>query len=181
MSCKEPKLKKFLETPSPDKSSIHLYFFWLHRNFLFRQLSIKFIYAEKATRFCEISTVDLTVTTKDKSMVEISQNFVAFSEYMNVNCLRQKITRTQMNWTKVFQNGFRFNGNCIVKSWCDFLGRFLCWLCIYVPVFVSKVLEILWSTWLYYSRLANISLFQNDFRLNGNCIVKSWCVSESGR
>ena len=37
----------------------------------------------KAAKFCEISTVDLTVTTQDKSTVEISQNFVAFSEYMN--------------------------------------------------------------------------------------------------
>ena len=44
---------------------------------------LKFIYSEKATKFCEISTVDLTVTTQDKSKVEISQKFVAFSEYMN--------------------------------------------------------------------------------------------------
>jgi hypothetical protein len=33
----------------------------------------------------KISTVDLTVTTYDKSTVEILQNFVAFSEYMNFN------------------------------------------------------------------------------------------------
>ena len=44
---------------------------------------LKFIYSEKATKFCEISTIDLTVTTWDKSTVEISQKFVAFSEYMN--------------------------------------------------------------------------------------------------
>ena len=43
----------------------------------------KIIYSEKATKFCEISTVNLTVTTLDKSTVEISQKFVAFSEYMN--------------------------------------------------------------------------------------------------
>ena len=35
---------------------------------------VKFIYSEKATKFCEISTEDLTVTTFNKSMVEISQN-----------------------------------------------------------------------------------------------------------
>ena len=34
---------------------------------------VKFIYTEKATKFCEISTVDLTVTTWDKSTVEITQ------------------------------------------------------------------------------------------------------------
>ena len=42
---------------------------------------IKFVYSEKATKFCEISTVDLTVTTYNKSLVEILQKFVAFSEY----------------------------------------------------------------------------------------------------
>ena len=46
---------------------------------------LKFVYSEKATKFCEISTVDLTGTTSDKSTVEIAQNFVAFSEYMNFN------------------------------------------------------------------------------------------------
>ena len=44
---------------------------------------IKFIFSEKATNFCEISTVDLSDVVKDKFTVEISQNFVAFSEYMN--------------------------------------------------------------------------------------------------
>ena len=33
--------------------------------------------------FCEISTVDLSYVVTDKSTVEILQNFVAFSEYMN--------------------------------------------------------------------------------------------------
>ena len=44
---------------------------------------LKFIYSQKATQFCKISTVDLTVTIQDKSMVVISRKFVAFSEYMN--------------------------------------------------------------------------------------------------
>ena len=45
---------------------------------------LKFIYSEKATKFCEISTiVDLTGTTKDKYTADVSQIFVAFSEYMN--------------------------------------------------------------------------------------------------
>ena len=45
---------------------------------------LKFIYSEKATKFCEISTADLSYVVAVKSTVEISQNFVAFSEYMNV-------------------------------------------------------------------------------------------------
>ena len=54
-------------------------------NFFLKEHFLKFIYSEKATKFCEISTVDLTITTLDKSTVDISQNFVAFSEYMNFN------------------------------------------------------------------------------------------------
>jgi hypothetical protein len=45
--------------------------------------SVKFIYSEKATKFCEISTIDLSYVVKVKSTVEISQNFVGFLEYMN--------------------------------------------------------------------------------------------------
>ena len=46
-------------------------------------LEVKFIYSEKATKFCEISTLILSVCTVDKSKVEILQIFVAFSEYTN--------------------------------------------------------------------------------------------------
>ena len=44
---------------------------------------VKFIYSEKATKFCEISTLLLSYVVPVKSKVEISQNFVAISEYMN--------------------------------------------------------------------------------------------------
>ena len=44
---------------------------------------VKFIYSVKATKFFEIFTLLLTVCTVVKSKVKISQNFVAFSEYMN--------------------------------------------------------------------------------------------------
>ena len=46
-------------------------------------IKLKFIYFEKATIFCEISTVDVSYVVTVKSTVEISQKFVAFSEYMN--------------------------------------------------------------------------------------------------
>ena len=49
----------------------------------YRLVYVKFIYSEKATNFCEISTVNLSYVVMVKSTVEISQNFVAFSEYMN--------------------------------------------------------------------------------------------------
>ena len=52
---------------------------------------INLVYSEKATKFCEISTLLLSTVHTNKSKVEISQNFAAFSEYMNFdkrNCFR---------------------------------------------------------------------------------------------
>ena len=44
---------------------------------------LKFIYSEKATKFVEIFPLLLTTVHTVKSKGKISQNFVAFSEYMN--------------------------------------------------------------------------------------------------
>ena len=44
---------------------------------------LKFIYSEKATTFCEISTLLLSYVVPVKGKVEILQNVVTFSEYMN--------------------------------------------------------------------------------------------------
>ena len=41
------------------------------------------MYSEKATKFCEIFTLVLTTVYTVKSKIKISQNFVAYSEYMN--------------------------------------------------------------------------------------------------
>ena len=52
-------------------------------NFLLICDKLKFIYSEEATNFCKIFPLLLTVCTVVKSKGKISQNFVAFSEYMN--------------------------------------------------------------------------------------------------
>ena len=57
---------------------------------------VKFIYSEKNTKFCEIFTLLLTGTTQDKSKVKISQNFVAFSEYINFTCKYLSSTQTRL-------------------------------------------------------------------------------------
>ena len=49
----------------------------------FWQILVKFIYAEKATKFCEILTLLLSYVVPVKNKEEILQNFVAFSEYKN--------------------------------------------------------------------------------------------------
>ena len=48
-----------------------------------KKFIIKFIYSEQATKFCEISTENLSYVVPFKSTVEILQNFVVFSEYMD--------------------------------------------------------------------------------------------------
>ena len=68
MKILSSKLLNFYKFRASNSTSLHL---------------LKFKYSEKATKFCEISTADLTVTTYEKSTVEISQSFVAFSEYLN--------------------------------------------------------------------------------------------------
>ena len=52
-------------------------------NALENLLMLKFIYSEKATKFYKIFTLLLSYVVPVKSKVKISQNFVAFSEYMN--------------------------------------------------------------------------------------------------
>ena len=53
-------------------------------------VQVKFIYSEKAPKFCEIFPLLLTVCTVVKSKGKISQDFVAFSECMNFKyCMAQ--------------------------------------------------------------------------------------------
>ena len=49
---------------------------------------VKFIYSEMATKFCAIFTLDLSYVVPVKSTMEISQNFVAYSEYMNFTYIK---------------------------------------------------------------------------------------------
>ena len=62
---------------------ISLPFDGLPNNSLPKSPFLKFIYSEKAAKFCEIFTLLLSYVVPVKSKVKISQNFVAFSEYMN--------------------------------------------------------------------------------------------------
>ena len=54
--------------------------YYMHITYL---CMLKFIYSEKATKFCEIFTLLLSYVVPVKRKLDISQNFVAFSEYMN--------------------------------------------------------------------------------------------------
>ena len=56
---------------------------------------LKFIFSEKATTFCEIFAVDLTVTA-----VEISQKIVAFPKYMNFTLIAYLLPTAVFNLLK---------------------------------------------------------------------------------
>ena len=59
----------------------------LKRDSFLQLFLVKFIYSEKATKFFEIFTLLLSYVVPAKGKVKISQNFVAFSEYLNFNCV----------------------------------------------------------------------------------------------
>ena len=59
---------------------------------------IKLIHSENATKFCETSILDLSYVVTVKSTAEISQNFVAFSEYMNFTYRVYHIEMDEIKW-----------------------------------------------------------------------------------
>ena len=59
---------------------------------------LNFIYSEKATKFCEISSLLLPACTVDKSKGEILQNFGAFSEYMNFKSWNKIVNDDDKNY-----------------------------------------------------------------------------------
>ena len=62
-------------------------------------VKVKFIYSEKATKFCEIFPLLLTVCTVVKSKGKISKNFAALSEYRT----RAIITRSWFETALVYK------------------------------------------------------------------------------
>ena len=78
--------------------------FFLERNEIATEFQeLKFIYSEKATKFCEIFSLLLTVFIVVNSKGKISQNFVAFSEYMNFNYWIEKRKNHNKNILTLYQ------------------------------------------------------------------------------
>ena len=73
--------------PLPPTDAQNIMSHMRHHNFVAKKnticTSVKFIYSEKAKKICEIFTLILSYVVPVKSKVKISQNVVAFSEYMN--------------------------------------------------------------------------------------------------
>ena len=86
---KVARWEKLLRINSHHRANLNLKKLDLHFS------NLKFIYSEKATKFCEISNLDLTVLNTVKSKVEISQNFETFSEYINAENKSREIFNAQ--------------------------------------------------------------------------------------
>ena len=68
---------------------------------------LKFIYSEKATKIFEIFTLLLSYLVPVKSKVKISQNCVAFSEYINFNSTNEQ---QQSGKKRLCKSGFEILG-----------------------------------------------------------------------
>ena len=64
---------------------------------------LKFIYSEKATKFYEIFTLLMSYVVSVKTKVKISQNFVAFSEYINFT--EKLASKRQKRWNAQWYRG----------------------------------------------------------------------------
>ena len=87
-------------------------------------VTISFIYSEKATKCWEIFTLLLSYVVPVKSKVKISQNFEAFSEYMN------------------------FTYSCFsVQNSAHFGPHFLCWFSGVNTLLISSWEEFFVTSW----------------------------------
>ena len=75
---------------------------------------LKSIHFEKATKFCEIFPLLLTSVHTVKSKGKISQNVLAFSEYMNFN-IYLSIARDRSCFFHRFSSGFVFCDIIIIQ------------------------------------------------------------------
>ena len=64
---------------------------------MLRKKVIKFIYSEKATKFCEISTLLLSYVVPVKRKVKILQNFEAFINFIDIRKLQEKVKNILLN------------------------------------------------------------------------------------
>ena len=105
---------------------------------------LKFLYSEKATEFCKIFPLLLTVCTVVKSKGKISQNIVAFSEYMNFKIMLkfiyfEKISQFYLTLLIKFKKSWEIFFKCLSPSQnirtleifitCNDLGWFHSFLC----------------------------------------------------
>ena len=85
-----------------------------------KQRKIKFIYSEKATIFLEISPLLLFTVHTDNSKGEISQNFGAFSEYMNFTNLFLFLLSSYIYGTRISKV---YLDIAVYLQWCHLISQ----------------------------------------------------------
>ena len=102
-------------------------------------MKLKFIYSEKATKFCEIFSLLLSYVVPVESKVKISQNFVAFSEYMNFTW--------QIVWKKIVIRTFSLRVHYFFPSFSlDISIHFWCCNLFFNTFFIPLSLEFKYLT-----------------------------------
>ena len=113
--------------------------------------TVKVIYSEKATNFCEIFPLLLSYEVLVKSKGKISQNFVAFSEYMNCNinfCSRFRCKR----WIRLNKKFCTLVENTNV----GYLWKLELWLC---NACVSSLFFLVFSIQLFDCTVVQLSKY----------------------
>ena len=132
-------------------------------------MKLKFIYSEKATKFCEVFT--LLGTKQDKSE-DFAKNFVAFSEYMNFNF------KSLERWLIYF---YFFSKPNFCTAFCTSISRPLVWTDhfnnwpTFLVVIVFHCFVIL--NWLITKLLQGAKICVSWLWLKGQLILKCILVS----
>ena len=136
---------------------------------------LKFIYSEKATKFCEIFTLLLTGTTQDKSKVKISQNFVAFSEYMNfTSCCTELETKTSYCSCSKTEQIVDFKANFLWKT--DGLIRLFPHPRFFIPLCIVNQFKVFNNEIPKYTLLSNFHcIWHWNFFTTGPPHQGFWC------
>ena len=158
---------------------------------IYSRTFLKFIYSEKATKFCGILTLLLTAVHTVKSKAKISQNFVAFSEYMDFKNILENLSFVVCwgvgGWW-ILNNSLEVvrEDMCIFRSFINLnlSIRLSILLENLMVIFINK--EKINYNWLrfycfYFSELPN-SYGGMDCRLSDICFFRSywiWCFTES--
>ena len=140
-------------------------------------MSLIFIHSEKTTKFCEIFLLLLTAVHTVKSRGKISQNFVAFSEYVNFSFVAHPVA------------GYGTNSSSFTPNWIHFLSHDaslgtdqIWWTLLSAEQFTSIVGSIVHhSFFLESSSYLTMAIFIENVKRSFNSFIccRTWTLHET--
>ena len=128
-------------------------------------LKVKFIYSEKATKFCEISTLDLSYVVPVKSTVEIFKILWPFQNILTLTQSGSNLAVKGIEVTIFWEGHINLkNSLFVLKFLSNFKNRFS----IFFRNFVAS------------SQYLNFC-FWNEMHINNKVILKSYCEAARKR